>query len=395
MHWYCDACHIESVNGISKTLKECANGINELKRITSILSALCHSSHSQPQPSMLSASQTDNVLANSPHVASAIVNVNNVPMNISNPMNNNSHTGIENMVIDLDKSINADVTDKTSSDLPLYSYVVSNGSVQSAKRKIDDQPSPIPNKIQKKNGDLLSNRAVQTSLPEQSNANSSNSTRITDETSCIYVSKFKPEIEDSMILRHLHSVGVIESTNVQCKRLVRTNGSGRKLTFVSFKIQVPSIHTNTVLNPLNWPKDTIVRMFEDKSSKVAQKPIEKPIDQRISTKSKPDQQKHKLRKQNDHDFRQNNRVPTKFGQHNRRMHNNYKVKRNNRAQMIDQARNIERANWYQPTFAPIPHRSTPFFPSAAFSQPMMPYPCYLPQMPPIYQQQMNPPQLMQ
>lgn len=399
LHWYCDNCHIHSMDGISKTLKECVSSIIELKRITPILSALCQSPLSQPKPFVFSASHTDNTSATSSHIASAATSVNNgltsVPINtdnptnidnptnnnsqtnINNPTNNNNQTRIEDMVIDVDKLIVAETSDKTSKDLPLYSFVVSTGSsqpvLQSAKRKIGNHPSPIPLKIQKKKGDLSSNRAVQTPVSVETRANnqlivdnqSGNSNRIMAETSCIYISKFKPEIEDSMILRHLNSIGVVDSSSVQCKRLVRTNSSGRKITFVSFKIFVPSIHTNTVLNQLNWPNGTIVRMFEDKSSNIVK----------------------------NHNAQQNSTKPKKISQP--RKHNDAIFKQNKRAPMINQTRNIEHANWYQPNYATLPQRSIPFFPSAPFSQQMMPYPCFLPQMPPIYQQQqqMNYPQL--
>lgn len=82
----------------------------------------------------------------------------------------------------------------------------------------------------------------------------------------IYLSGFRPETEAKDIIHHLGSLGVNDTIDTQCKKLVGRTLAARRLNFVSFKTLIPSQWLNVILNPSNWPPTIIVREFNDKTN---------------------------------------------------------------------------------------------------------------------------------
>lgn len=354
LHWYCDNCQPLTVNGISNTLKECASSVTTLQGIIPILLALCNCRASQPSLSTVSTDNTSTAVLSNSNEASVNVNVASSDV----PTNTNDPSSIECMVVD-------DANAAAELNKPLYSFVLNSLSTQSPalskKRKNDSQLSPIPPKVQRTNQSITPNRIASAPAPTPTRTQKSshtdaanNSTQILAGSKCIYVSKFKPETADSVILRHLTSIGVATSA-IQCKKLVREH-SRNTLSFVSFKIIAPANYADIILSSRNWPKNTIVREFVDKT----------PIARNQAAQRKP------------HNNSQRNATSkSRNAMYNPRAHHQMPL--------------------HQPMapYVPRPQLPTQFFPNAAYPQQMLQFPCYLPRMPPYYQQQMSGLQLVQ
>lgn len=89
----------------------------------------------------------------------------------------------------------------------------------------------------------------------------------------IYVSPFLPDTEVSDIANHIKSNSSLYKVvgDLKCTKLVRNNQNINKLSFVSFKIEVPKRYYGVIMDPSVWPHDVRVKDFVDKSPPLPKK----------------------------------------------------------------------------------------------------------------------------
>lgn len=95
----------------------------------------------------------------------------------------------------------------------------------------------------------------------------------------VYLTPFVIGTESSHILEHLNGVTHIQPLThdfVITKLAKRKPRKGQQLTFISFKVDVPRQHYDTVLSNGNWPKEINVKEFFPKRPSPAQKPDSRP-----------------------------------------------------------------------------------------------------------------------
>lgn len=108
------------------------------------------------------------------------------------------------------------------------------------------------------------------SLVTKNDSVSTNSTK-TNVVKSLYLSGFKPSVEESHILKflsgHVVTKNIVDS--LKCTKLVRKNRK-QPLNFVSFKLDIPRQHYDLVSNPVLWqttgPDNVIFKEFVDKRS---------------------------------------------------------------------------------------------------------------------------------
>lgn len=253
---------------------------------------------------------------------------------------------------------------------PLASFVISGDSLSTprtaSKRKSDNSQLPIPAKIQRviRNVRSTANTPAKTnsaqSYSQLAMGNFNPSQPATGERH-VYLSGFKPETDVSSVMNHLTTLGLSDLNNIQCKKLVSERKKRQKLSFVSFKLTTPPRYLDVILNPLNWPPNCIVREFENKQTNFLNAP---------QTRKGPAK-------------RNNN--------HNNNASNSNQL---NRPPRRAQSFHYQPPLLYQngPQFQIPPHNIPSFFQYQPLPQHMNRY--FLPQMPPIYNNQMNCPQTM-
>lgn len=81
----------------------------------------------------------------------------------------------------------------------------------------------------------------------------------------VYVSPFAPNTELSQIVDHLRNHNFTKgfADKTSCVKLVRNNQ--KKLSFVSFKIDVPEQFYNVISDPALWPSEVNVKEFEQRN----------------------------------------------------------------------------------------------------------------------------------
>lgn len=353
LQWYCDNCIPHTINGLVSTFKECASYLNEFKRLLPILSAHCNIFSSHANPSFDSASTS--------------TNKNNSNTTVNGESQQHISVDYIDMHVDTAEQMN---NDNISNSVPLSSFVLNNERVltpnRSSKRKLNNVNSPMPTKVQRtaRTSNLSQSTTVNFDSQQNSQQNLPSNTAslpADDSPKYIYLSGFKPNTDTSAVMNHLNSIDGINASNIQCKKLVSEHNNRQRLTFVSFKLTVPSSIFDVVMCTQNWPKNTIVREFVNK----------------ITT----------LR---------NNRNSTTINRRHNIQNGRSTAAKAHQQQSQRYVRNSAPPTNQQPQQNQLSQQNQlPFFPNHSFATQPMLYPYYLPQMPPIYNHHLNhPPPMM-
>lgn len=242
-------------------------------------------------------------------------------------MNQTMNTLENQNILDDNSDFRMETEDGSTGSGSLSSFV----TVRGKKRKFSDvtlSPSKRQNTGETSPLDsLVFHPNVNASGSSNSNQDSASSDRL------IYISPFEPQTKCEHIINHLkrHSFFDKIVNKTSCSRLVPENTS-RKLTFVSFRLQVPNDYFHIFMDPKIWPANTTIKEFV-KMTKPERPQISKsarnskPNQNRRSnshqarggeSKSRPDQKQRNLR-QNQHSLshrnlnqrNQNQRTPQK------------------------------------------------------------------------------------
>lgn len=90
---------------------------------------------------------------------------------------------------------------------------------------------------------------------------------IPDKTRSIYVTRFNPTATVENIMHHVKSIAVLGPVidKILCTRLVSGNRKNGKLSFVSFKMDVPEECFDTLMSSDSWPSGVTAKEFEHRS----------------------------------------------------------------------------------------------------------------------------------
>lgn len=244
LHWYCDDCYTHSLNGIANTFKDCADMLLQIKKIMA-----------------------------SPHTAHALHPA-------SSSHGSDEHANTTQQTLNTESEMLTDSTEPpvTQPPVPLAMLVAASASSASSqtptsmKRKRVHTPRSTSSKILRTappiSNPTNANYTPRGNSPSQISAVVTQGPQNTNaiDAKWIYLSGFKPETEIRDIIHHLWSLGVDETINTQCKKLVGKSLAAMRLNFVSFKTLIPSQWLSAILNPSNWPPTIIVREFNDKTN---------------------------------------------------------------------------------------------------------------------------------
>lgn len=112
------------------------------------------------------------------------------------------------------------------------------------------------------------NRLPNIRKPETTFGTSEASSNLKSYTSLkhVYVSHLHPSTKESDIMDYIKdNITVPDITSIKCKRLVAANKDIDDLEFVSFKISASESDYTTIVNPSSWPKNIVVREFEQRT----------------------------------------------------------------------------------------------------------------------------------
>lgn len=91
--------------------------------------------------------------------------------------------------------------------------------------------------------------------------------KVVEESDWFHVSRFDPDVKTEDMKQWFSAI--LANTNIACIKLLPRNRSKEDLTFISFKLGVPKSLAATVMSPVIWPKNVIVKPFEDRPYKSA------------------------------------------------------------------------------------------------------------------------------
>lgn len=170
--------------------------------------------------------------------------------------------------------------------------------VTTRKRALQPSPGASPNSKQQK----VAAQAQPTSLADMIAKKkpvpiaAPNITLKTNMVRSIYITPFDPATDPSHIIGHLESNDDLKCIvpQIVCTKLV---GKNRRVSFVSFKLDVPRHHFDTIANPEIWPmngKDVItVKEFvvKPRDNKMATKGLNNPFVKPANTQSQKENQR--------------------------------------------------------------------------------------------------------
>lgn len=216
LHWYCDQCHIGTVN----TLIDCARTVRDAEQFLVQIPILIRKFEASSTTATTQAS--------------------------SNGSNSMEIGDVQNASIAATKPISS-----------LTSMM--------GKKVLE---TPRSNK-RKNDGNLDSQRVKLQALSTLSAPSASaNGITVLEESKAVYVSNFDPTVDESHILKYLTEQS-IDTSAIQCQRLVKKNWKKQKLSFVSFKINAPTNIYDKIIEASFWPNDTVVNEFVTTSKTMA------------------------------------------------------------------------------------------------------------------------------
>lgn len=85
---------------------------------------------------------------------------------------------------------------------------------------------------------------------------------VVEELAYFHVSRFNPDADESVMKNWFKTL--LNTTELECIKLVPKNILPENLTFISFKIGVKNFLSETVMNSSTWPMNVMVKPFENK-----------------------------------------------------------------------------------------------------------------------------------
>lgn len=251
LKWYCNECVSYTMDGafagVVDRLKDCAAMV---ERITQPLvqqqqqqqeQSQYHSAASSLESQSTSSGQSHTVRQQQQRIVSSPSHLaHSSAMDVSNEMTMiGVAQSLDDMVADTNGSRNATNTN-TDSDTPTASN----------KRKLS-QPTLMAKRLK-----TLSTVDTHINLSDMTLPPSTE-----EKYREVYVSRFKPSTEPADIIRHLNNVNGLQNAtqNIGCTKLAPL--SGRKISFVSFKLQVPYKLFEVVMSRSTWPQRVTVNEF--------------------------------------------------------------------------------------------------------------------------------------
>lgn len=161
------------------------------------------------------------------------------------------------------------------------------------RQKPDNSPGNSPNNVSPPSKHVKVDKKIPLSLAEMIAKPQSTSppevastiTVRTNMTKSIYISPFKPMIEPADILNHLKSIDDLKHIvpGIECTKLV-SNKKNRRISFVSFKLDVPRHHYEMVTDPKHWQmNDGVSITIQEFVDKRALTPTGNPFAQRTQS----------------------------------------------------------------------------------------------------------------
>lgn len=269
LRWFCDSCIVLPFNTQPSIVAELTKQLNDIKSFVDTLLTTLNSSKS--------TTQIDVSLENSE--ASAQID--------HSDGNSNGSFASANSHVPMDQS---PPEDESPRDLPEALF---SGNIHiRQKRQLPPSPGMSPNSKHQKVTVQVAEQIQPKSLAEliakktPAATAAPNVTIKTNMIRSIHMSPFDPATESSHILAHLEANEDLKhiAPNITCKKLARKN---QRVTFVSFKLDVPRHHYDIIVNPAIWPKngsdEITIKEFVDKrkdksATKGGQNPFKQPAD---------------------------------------------------------------------------------------------------------------------
>lgn len=272
LRWYCDSCLSVPFDSQTFITTELKKQLTDIKLFVDTLLTTLNSSTLTTQNSVGSIvpdapnptnNQDDGILNGSFATASSTEPMDHSPSKINSSLHHDSNGTIPS-------ALSSHITTRKR---PLQPSPGASPNSKQQKVAAQAQPTSLADMIAKK-------KPVSTAAP--------NITLKTNMVRSIYVSPFDPATEPSHIIGHLESNDDLKFIvpDIVCTKLVRIN---HRVSFVSFKLDVPRHHFDTIVNPDIWPMNDndefVVKEFVVKpgNNKMATKRLENPFTKPANT----------------------------------------------------------------------------------------------------------------
>lgn len=259
LQWYCDSCIPHSLNTVVSKFTVGANYFDEIKSLLNSFISLTN------PPVQLNLASTP--IASSNSYDQIEINAQPNDTQISTQAINNDVTtaqtvsGIESqeeMEIDIQTNRNK----RARSLSPERSTNVDNVDIL---HNMSSAPvlnsSPLENLVLGANSDSTEKVSLDELVVQDKDKNAPGKLR------SIYLTKFSPNAQNEDIIEHLKKFDVISDVldKISCTRLVNRNVKSNKLTFVSFKIDVPEDNFDILMKTDFWPCGVTAKEFEHRT----------------------------------------------------------------------------------------------------------------------------------
>lgn len=257
--WYCDSCIPHSLNTVVSKFTMGANYFDEIKSLLNSFIQLTNPSvqfkpASTQIPSLISIDQTEiNTQANDTIISTQTVNNDVITAQIENATHSNDESimEIDDIQAKRNKRARSVSPEKPSNEIFL--------------RNISSEPalnsSPLDNLVLGANSDSTEKVSLDKLVINDNDKNVPGNLR------SIYLTKFNPNAQTEDIIGHLKKFDVISDVldKIICTRLVNRSIKSNKLTFVSFKIDVPEDKFDILMNTDFWPCGITAKEFEHRT----------------------------------------------------------------------------------------------------------------------------------
>lgn len=267
LYWYCNDCLTYTLEGalggLMRKLRECsataeriANPLQQLNQLAGNVNVTDSNANANAtQVIYPSHQQQSHQIPNNTHQATLATLVTE-PMDDLHGVRENG--ALSQMVIDSPSEHFASRDQRSNT---LSNLNDQNGTLN-RKRSLSEPSSPK----RRKTTENLSHKTLPLSQMVVLSENFSNRS--------IYVTKFKPITSTEQIIGHLRSVDRTRrlADKIKCSKLISDRKNPNKLQFVSFKLDVPSEHFNSLIDPSIWPSGITAKEFlETQSTKLNKK----------------------------------------------------------------------------------------------------------------------------
>lgn len=256
LQWYCDSCIPHSLNTVVSKFTVGANYFDEIKSLLNSFISLTN----PPVQFNLASTPISSEISMDQIVINAQPNdtpISTQPNDVTTAQTANVIASQEEMEMEIDIQANRNkrarsLSPERSTNVTILRNISSAPALNS---------SPLENLVLGANSDSTEKVSLDELVVQENDKNAPGKLR------SIYLTKFSPNAQTEDIIEHLKKFDVINDVldKINCTRLVNRNVKSNKLTFVSFKIDVPEENFDILMKTDFWPCGVTAKEFEHRS----------------------------------------------------------------------------------------------------------------------------------